>query len=87
MGLLWGSPAHSQEVKDLSARSPHTYTYTSACLSQAAASQPANLYPGSKELQFLDHLLHPNTYGPVSRVSSFSPNPKLIHMSLIYRGI
>lgn len=83
MGLRWGSPAHSQEVKDLSV-SPYTHTYTSGCLSQAAASQPASLYPGSKELQFPDHLLHTNTYGPVSRVPSFSPNPKLIHKSLIY---
>ena len=87
MGLLWGSPAHSLEVKDLSAKSPHTHIYTSACLSQAAASQPASLYPGSKELQFPDHLLDPDTYGPVSRMPSFSPNPTLIHMSLIYRGI
>lgn len=67
-------------------KEPHTHTYTSGCLSQAVASQPASLYPGSKELQFPDHLPHPNTYGLVSRVPSFSPNPKSSHIESYLRG-
>lgn len=58
--------------KDLSVRSPHPYLHL--WLSKPGCSKPASkLVSWIQGITVSDHLPHPNTYGLVSRVPSFSP--------------